>query len=614
MREYRYLLILFFFFCFASVFGQDVKFVIDAPNAVVKGERFHLAYILENGKTSDSPGVPDEIKGFDVIFGPGISQSSSVSIINGKRSSKSSITYTYTLIAKEEGTYTLPEATIKVDGKTYKSGTATIKVMPPDKNAQNQQQPGQQPRMTTSTSTAEKISDDDVFVRAIFSRTKVSEQEAVVVTFRFYSALSIAGFVDAQFPEFEGFMVEDMDLPINRQTGVENYKGRNYYTIDFKKTLLFPQRSGKLTIPSGSVTVVLVVPSGRQVQTFFGPQMIPAEVEKTLRTSPVTVEVSKLPDGKPLNFSGGVGTFDLQSSLSSNKVKANDAVTLKLEISGVGNMKLIKTPTLNLDKNIEVYDDPKINNNFKVTTNGLTGYRTIEYLLIPRYPGKYTIPEMEFSYYDVSSKQYKTLKTESYELEVDKDPNAGQGATSTSYINQKEVKVDKDIRYLKTGEKEFKNYASYFIGSLANILCYVIPSLLFIVALVVYRKQIKANADIARMRTKKANKVAVKRLKLANKYLRNNEKDKFYEESLRAVWGYLSDKLTIPVSELNRENVEAELKAYGVDDILIQQFINVIDTCEFARYAPSQSDKAMDNLYDEMSSVIGKMESVIKIK
>ena len=277
-------------------------------------------------------------------------------------------------------------------------------------------------------------------------------------------------------------------------------------------------------------------------------------------------------------------------------------------------MKLIKNPTLELDKNIEVYDEPKVNNNFKVTTNGLTGYRTIEYLLIPRYPGQYKIPEIELSYYDTSSGKYKTLKTSAYELEVDKDPNAGQGASATSYINQQEVKVDKDIRYLKTGDKDFKNYSDYFIGSLVNVLCYVIPSLLFFVFLIVYRKQIKANADIARMRTKKANKVASKRLKQANKFLKNNERDKFYEESLRAVWGYLSDKLTIPVSALSRENVEAELRNYGVEDTLIQQFISVIDTCEFARYAPSSSESAMGNLYDEMVSIIGKMESVIKIK
>lgn len=606
-----FLFLLLILFSLTGLQAQEVKFVIDVPSAVVKGGRFHLTYILENGKGTDLE-VPDQIEGFDVLYGPAVSQSSSISIVNGNRTSRSSVSYTYTLIAKEEGTYTMPAASIKVDGRNYKSNTATVKVMPPDKNA-TQQQSGQQPQMTTSTSTAEKISDDDVFVRAIFSKTKVNEQEAVVVTFRLYSALGISAFLKAQFPEFEGFMVEDMDLPVNRQERVENYKGRNYYTIDVKKTLLFPQRSGKLTIPSGSVTVVLVVPSGRKVNTFFGVQIVSAEVEKTLRTSPVVVDVSKLPDGKPLNFSGGVGTFKINSSLTNNKIKANEAVTLKLDISGVGNMKLIKNPTIEFDKNLEVYD-PKINNNLQITANGLSGTRTIEYLIIPRYPGKYTIPAIDFVYFDTSSRTYKTLKTKSYELDVDKDPNAGQGQSATSYISQQEVKVDQDIRYLKTGDKEFKKYSDYFTGSVANVLCYVIPMLLFITSLIVYRKQIKANADIARMRTKKANKVASRRLKSASKYLKNNEKDKFYEESLRAVWGYLSDKLTIPVADLNRENVETELRLYGVQDELIKQIMSVIDTCEFARYAPSESDKAMDNLYSDMVSIIEKMESVIKVK
>lgn len=612
MKRYKSLLILLFVSILCLQAANDVKFVIDAPSTVVKGSRFHLTYILEGGQGSN-PEVPEVIEGFRVLFGPGISQSSSISIVNGKRTSHSSTSYIYTLEAVEEGTFSMPVATIVVDGRNYKSNSAKIKVLPQDKNAAQQQQPGQQPDVTTSTSTADKVSADDVFVRAIFSKTKVNEQEAVVVTFKLYSALNIRSLVDAKFPEFDGFMTEEFEFPANRQIDLENYKGRNYYTLDVKKTLLFPQRSGKITIPSGSVTLVLIVPTGQRVQTFFGMQVVPADVEKTLRTSPVTVDVSKLPEGKPLGFSGGVGTFSLNSSLSANKVKANDAITLKVDISGTGNMKLIKNPEVKMPKEFEAYD-PKVSNNFKITANGLSGSRTIEYLFIPRYPGKYTMPELEFSYFDTSSRSYKTLKTQAYEIEVDKDPNAGTGQSATSYISQQEVKVDQDIRYLKTGKVNFKNYKDHFFGSVTNILWYIIPFILFGISVFLYRNQIKANADIARMKTKKANKVASRRLKLANKYLKNQEKDKFYEESLRAVWGYLSDKLTIPVANLNRENVDAELRAYGVGDELINRFISVLDTCEFARYAPSESDKAMDKLYADMVSSIGEMESVIKIK
>lgn len=615
MDRYKFLLVLLIICSFGVQLNaqSEVKFVIDAPSAVVKGAQFRLTYILEGGKGTDLE-VADEIQGFDILYGPAVSQSSSISIINGKRTSHSSVSYSYTLIAKEEGTFTMPAASIKVDGRNYKSNTATVKVLPPDKNADQQaQRPGRQPQMTNPTSTAEKIKDDDVFVRAVFSKTQVNEQEAVVVTFRLYSALNIREFIDAKFPEFEGFMTEEFEFPANRQISVENYKGRNYYTLDVKKTLLFPQRSGKITIPSGSVTLVLVVPSGQQVQTFFGPQTIMADVEKTLRTSPVTVDVSKLPDGKPLGFSGGVGSFKLNSSISAQKVKANEAITLKLEIGGTGNMKLIRNPELKLPKDFEVFD-PKITNNFNITANGLSGTRTIEYLFIPRYPGKFTVPEMEFSYFDTATRQYKTLKTPSYDLDIDKDPNATNVQGATSYISQTEIEVDNDIRYLKTGEVNYKKSDDYFIGSLFNILWYIIPLLLFIISVIVYRKQIKANADIARMKTKKANKVASRRLKQAKKYLDNQQKDKYYEESLRAVWGYLSDKLTIPVANLNRENVEAELKAYGVEEQLIEKFIYILDTCEFARYAPSDSDRAMGSLYHEMVAAIGAMENVIKIK
>lgn len=612
MKRYKSLLILFFASVFCLQAANDVRFVIDVPSTVVKGSRFHLTYVLEGGQGKELE-VPETIEGFKVLFGPGISQSSSISIVNGKRTSHSSISYTYTLEAVEEGTFSMPAAQVKVDGRNYTSSTAKVKVLPQDKNAAQQQQPGQQPEITTSNSTADNISADDVFVRAIFSPTKVREQEAVVVTFRLYSTLNIRRFIDAKFPEFDGFMAEEFELPMNRQSNLENYKGRNYYTIDVKKTLLFPQRSGKIIIPSGSVSLELSVPTGQRVQTFFGIQVISADVEKTLRTAPVTVDVSKLPEGKPLGFSGGVGTFKLTSSLSTDRVKANDAITLKIDISGVGNMKLIKNPEVKMPKDFEVYD-PKVSNNFNITENGLSGTRSIEYLFIPRYPGNFTIPEVEFSYFDTASKSYKTLKTQAYEIEVDKDPNAGKGQSATSYISQQAVKVDQDIRYLKTDNINFKNYGDHLFGSVANILWYIVPLIVFGISVFVYRKQIKANADIARMKTKKASKVASRRLKLVNKYLKNQEKDKFYEESLRAVWGYLSDKLTIPVANLSRENVDAELRAYGVGDDLIGRFVSVLDTCEFARYAPSESDKAMDKLYGDMVSAIDEMESVIKIK
>lgn len=610
MRKYI-LFVILLFISISSIKADDVTFVINAPGAVVKGAQIQVQYILKGGEGSNIE-IPDEIKGFEVIYGPSVSQMFSSSYVNGKMTSESNTTYTYVMIAKEEGTFTLPAASVKVGGRNYKSNSVQINVLPPDKNA-TPQQPGRQPQATSSTSTAENVSGDDAFIRAIFSKKKVNEQEAIAVTFRFYTVLNVRDIGKIEFPEFEGFIVEDIELSPNRQQALEHYNGRNYYTVDVKKSLLFPQRSGKVTIPSGKMEFVFEVRSGRKIQTIFGPQEVMTEAKKVLRTSPETIDVSPLPlEGKPAGFSGGVGTFTFKPSITADKVRANDPITIKVDISGTGNLKLIKNPEVKLPKDFESYD-PKVTNNVKVSNNGLTGTKSIEYLFIPRYPGKYEIPPIEFSYYDIQSKSYKTQKSPSYTIEVDKDPNAGNN-TSVSYMNQRSVEVDQDIRYLKTGDYKFTDSSSFYIGSVKYLLWYIIPLLLFIAFSIIYRKQIKANSNIALMKTKKANKVASKRLKQAKKYLLAHDKDKFYEEVLRAVWGYLSDKLLIPTASLNRENVETELSTNGVGESLIKQYISIIDTCEFARYAPSESNEAMDKLYDETVDAIGKMEDTIRIK
>lgn len=610
MRKYWFLLILLLI-SVISASAEEIKFIISSQDATVKGAQIQLQYVLRGGEATGIQ-IPDEIKGFDILYGPSVMQSYSSSNINGKVTSESNVTYTWILMAKSEGTFTLPAATAKVNGRNYTSNSKTIRVLPPDKNAQ-QQQPGRQPQAITSSSTADNIKADDAFVRAIFSKTKVNEQEAVMVTFRFYTVLNVRNIGKVEFPEFEGFMSEELELSPNRQLTLEHYNGRNYMTIDIKKSLLFPQRSGTMTIPSGTMEFVFEVSTGQVMRTIFGTQEMMTDSKKVLKTKPVVVNVSPLPtEGRPTSFSGGVGAFIFKPKISEQKIKANDAVTITLEIEGTGNMKLIKNPEIKFPKDFETYD-PKVTNDFKITEKGLSGKKTIEYLFIPRYQGKFTIPPIEFSYYDSQSRTYKTVSSPEYHLDVAKDPNAGN-STSLSYTNQQEVKVDQDIRYIKTGEFKFKDPDSFIVGSMSYLLWYIIPTLLFAIFAFVYRKQIQANANVSLMRTKKANKVASKRLKLAKQYLKTHNKDKFYEEVLRAVWGYLSDKLTIPVADLNRENIEIELAEYGAGEDLIKQYISILDTCEFARYAPSESDAAMDKLYTDTVDAIGKMESVIKKK
>lgn len=592
-----------------STTAQEITFRASAPNAVAKGDNFRLVYTLKGGEGSNI-NVSETIKGFDILYGPAVSSSYSTQIINGKATTDSSESYIYTLAAASEGTFTIPAATIKVNGKTYSSNSVQIKVLPPDKNSKAGQSQGggnQGGQPTESSSTAQKINPSDAFIRAIVSKSKVYEQEAFVVTFRFYTTLQVSDIGKIEFPEFEGFMVEDQDLPPTRQLAMEHYNGRNYYSVDLRRTLLFPQRSGKITIPPGKIEMVFNVRSGKAVQTFFGPQYVMTDIKKTMTTSPLTINVTQLPEGKPTNFSNGVGSFSMSQSITSTNIKANDAVTLKLVISGTGNMKLIKTPDLELPKDFESYD-PKITNDLKYTDKGLTGTKTIEYLFIPRYQGTYKIPPVTLSYFDNNSNSYKTLSTPEYTLNVAKDPNAGQNSATS--FNQSEVKVEQDIRYLKTDDPSFSKINSFLFGSTAYYLWYVIPFLLFVTCFILYRKQIKENADVIRMKTKQANKVAVKRLKLAGKYLQSHQKEPFYEEVLRATWGYLSDKLVIPVANLNRDNIEIELSQYGASSLLISKFISILDTCEFARYAPAESDTAMDNLYKDTVDAIGEMENL----
>jgi len=606
------LLLYILFFNTGLLLAQDVSFLTSVPAAVVKGEQFRLSYVLKNANGRD-PQFPEQIRGFDILFGPAISRSHSTQVINGKSSSESSESYTFTLIANEEGTYSVPTASIKVDGKTYTSNAVTVKVLPPDRTTTQSNQGnsgGGSP--SSSSSTAQNIRSDDAFIRAIITKSKVYEQEAFIITFRFYTTLNVKDIGKIEFPEFEGFMVEEQDLPVNRQMFLEHFNGRNYHAVDLRKSLLFPQRSGKMTIPQGTIEMLFSVPSGRRVQSFFGPQDVMADVKRVLKTNPVTIDVSPLPAGKPENFSNAVGTFTMTPEISATNIKANEAITLTLTISGTGNLKLIKNPEVKLPNDFETYD-PKINNNFKITENGLSGTKTIEYLFIPRHHGTFEVPPVEFSYFDTRSKSYKTLSSPSYKLSVEKDPNAGN-TSAVSFANQSEVKTVKDIRSLKSGNFNFSKPDDFFMGTLSYILWYIIPALLFIAGFMLYRKQIKQNANIALMRTKKANKIAKKRLKAAEGYLQTHNKEKFYEEVLRAVWGYLSDKLLIPVANLNRDNIEQELSGYGVSGHLTEEFINVLDTCEFARYAPAESEDAMDKVYSQTADAISQMENIIKKK
>ncbi|MDD4799494.1 MAG: BatD family protein [Proteiniphilum sp.] len=593
---------------YAAMAPAQVTFKASAPATVVEGEQFRLSYVLN--KEGRDLRLPD-LSGFDLLFGPSTSTSYSQRTINGKTTSETSVAYTYILMAKKVGSYTIPAASITVDGSSYHSNTLQIKVLPPDKSSPQASGGGnrQQESAASAGTGSATVSASDAFIRAIISKNTVYEQEGFTVTFRLYTTLQVINFGKIQFPEFEGFMVEEIDLPQNKQLQLERYNGRNYYTADLRKTLLFPQRPGKITIPSGSLEMVFSVSSGKQVSTFFGPQEVMVDVKKELRTNPLDVHVKPLPAGKPASYANAVGSFTLKPTFNPAETRANEAVTLQLEISGTGNLKLIRNPEVSFPKNFEEYD-PTVDNVFNVAPNGLTGMRRIAYMAIPRNEGDYTIPPVEFTYFDPAAGAYKTLTTPAYRLKVTKgEPGS---APATRFVNRQEVKAEQDIRFLKTEKPDFQLRGRFFVGSAGYWMWYLIPLLLLITCTLINRKHARENANVALMRNRKANKIAIRRLKLAERYLREHQKENFYEEVLRALWGYFSDKLSIPVARLSRDNVEAELRNYGIGEELISRFLQILDNCEFARYAPTESDTRMDQLYQDTLDAIGEMENRLK--
>ena len=388
-------------------------------------------------------------------------------------------------------------------------------------------------------------------------------------------------------------------------------KGRNYNTTVWSQYILFPQQTGKLEIPSITFDGVIAQQTFSEdpFDAFFNGGGY-VEVKKKIVTPKLTINVEPLP-AKPANFSGGVGDFKISSSINATEVKTNDAVTIKLTLSGVGNMKLINTPEVKFPQDFEIYD-PKVTDNYDLTNNGLSGTKTFEYLAIPRHAGNFTIPPIEFTYFDLKSNSYKTLKTQAYNLKVEK----GQGNADqviSDFTNKESVKVlGKDIRFIKLGDTTLYPKGKFFFGTVGYYLWYIIPLLLFVVFVILYRNRAKENANVAKMKTKKANKVATKRMKLAGKLLAENKKNEFYDEVLKALWGYISDKLSIPVSQLSKDNIEAELAKYGVSEELVKEFIAALNECEFARYAPGNESEAMDKVYSASVEIISKMENNIK--
>ena len=599
-----------------TAFADEVVFRAQAPKQVVVGRPFQLTYsVNQRSRDLRAPEFTD----FDVLSGPYTSTSSSTSFVNGKRTSSFEQTYTYMLMARTAGTFTIGPATIKVDGENVQSNGVRIQVLPEDEesSAQASQGRGQSTSGNSSSQSSQggNVSSENLFVRTIASKTRVHEQEALMVTYKLYFAnVDVAQLTNnTKLPEFTGFLKQELEQG-EIQTELEHYNGRNYQTAVLYRTILYPQHSGEIKIDPANFEAVLRVQVQQRPRSifddFFGSY---TNVTRMLTAPGVTIHVAALPSGKPAGFSGGVGRFTLTPSISQTEIQANEAVTIRLDIAGSGNMKLLKTPAIDWPEGFEPYD-PKVTNNFNTTTAGVSGTKSIEYLAIPRSAGEYTIPAVKFSYFDIDEKAYKTLSTPEYTILVKRgagEPtaNGSQPSGVISYTQKEDIKqLGSDIRYIDTKKPSAVSRQRSAVNYRWIWLWYVVPLIIALILLVVLRKQIKEAADITRMRYKRANKVAQKRLKAAAAALKANDKDHFYEEIERAAWTYLSDRLSIPTADLNKENIASILRQKGVSEELIKEVMAVLSTAEFARYAPA-TDHAMDDLYADTTNLINKLEN-----
>lgn len=592
-----------------SAFAEEaVEFTASAPSKVIAGKPFQLSYTVnQRGKDLRAP----EFENFDFIAGPYTSQSSSTSFVNGKRTSTFTMIYTYTLKAENEGTYTIPPATIKVDGTQYTSNGVRITVLPPDKVDQSPQNSGGSSPATQSPTADNNVGGENIFMRTIVSKTKVHEQESILLTYKLYFVnVDVAQLTNnTRLPEFKGFLKQELEMG-EIQTELEHYNGRNYQTAVLYRALLFPQRGGDIKIDPAQFEAVLRVQNRAQVRSIFDDFFNSyTTVLKPLESPGITIHVESLPAGKPAGFCGGVGQFSISSKISNTELQANEAVTLTITIQGNGNMKLVKTPAVDWPEGFEVYD-PKVTNNVKNTTAGTSGTKVIEYLAIPRAGGVYTVPPIQFAYYDTKDDAYRTLNTPEYVLNIAR----AQGEESVTgvvanYVNKEDIQqLGTDIRYIFTGQTPQKyTTSSLKYGSFLYWMCYLLPLIIAMTLFVVFRKKIKENADVTRVRYKKANKVAQRRLKTAEKLLQENKKESFYEEIERAAWTYLSDRLSIPTAQLNKENISQILREKGVEEQLIQMVNSVLTTAEFARYAPT-ADYAMQQMYETTTQLINLLE------
>ena len=584
----------------------EVKVIAQAPQVVAEDEQFHLQYVVNSNNISSISTLKD-IPEFKILYGPSKSTSFSFQSINGKQTQNSTTTYTYTLLAKKKGTYTLPKMTVTVAGKQYTSNVVQVKVVDNANASSHSQQGGRPNAAAVKSSDGMNISNKDLFIAVTANKSVVYEQEPILLTYRVYSKVNLTQ-LSGKMPDLKGFMVKEVPLPQQKSFSVGEFEGENYYTTVWSQYVMFPQQTGKMTIPKIQFdgVVVLSNPNIDLLDAFFNGTSSTIQKKKTIIAPSLDVTVKALPE-KPDDFSGGVGDFRIKATAKNPKLKENETLQIQLVISGSGNVDLIKTPTVQFPSGFDTYD-PKTTNNTKIEAGNINGNLVIDYLAIPQNKGTYTIPPIKLTYFDTQSYAYKTIQTDPLTIEVLK------GEKNIYAEKQREILAQKDIRYLKSGEVKLREKkTSSFWNTKQYWLSYFLLLILFAAAnaFLYWRGRAQGMGG----RSQNANKIAKIRLKKAHRLLLNQQAAPFYEETLNALSGFVCDRLNIPVAEMSKDRMRAELQASGVSQEAADALIGLLDECEFMRYAGSREDKTkMDEIYQQAIKMISSLDALIKKK
>ena len=585
---------------------SQTSFKIVPPGNVIAGRNFSLTFRLSNGQ-ANAP-KPPELQGCDLLYGPSVSTMSSSQYINGQMSSSTSVDYTYMYRATTPGKVIVPEVTINSGGKSYTSSSVSFEILPPDRQTQSQSQQGQQqtPPVSAVDPTTHRpgnVSPNDLFVRVSFSKSHAMEQEAVMATIKVYTKYSITSFLVTQQPLFDGFLSEE--LPVDLEVNLENYNGQNYNTAVLKRLLLYPQKSGKLTVNSGKYDIT--IQQFELVNMGFFTTQRPVERQITTESNMASIEITPLPEPRPAGFDGAVGRFSVSTDLQPELLRTNEAAVYTYTIKGTGNIRYLKQPDIKFPSSIDRYT-PKTDIDARIAGANTTGTYKVDYTIVPQEAGKVVIPGTPFVYYDLDKKEYVTLDTRTYEL------NVAKGSSTSSVVEQREIdKTMHDILHIKPSSNDHRHKeVSYIFHNGLYWLTFIIAIAILICIAIIYRRRLKFNADIKGKKHARANRVVSKRLKAAREFMKSHENEKFYAELAKAMWGYISDKLSIAPSQLIRDNIASQLENYGASQETTAQVLTVLDECEMARFTPNHSDQEVAKLYDEAVSAIRSLEDVKK--